>query len=304
MKQYESSFTSLVSAFARAYHSKFDTPIIFDDFLARQLITEDEFKEISRHMIQGISFFNKDIALKFKGNSDEILKWITQVQLSPTPLARSAYTEKVLENEILLGLRQFVILGAGLDTFAFRHPELKNILKIFEIDHPSTQAFKKNRLASMDFEIPNNLHFTSIDFTQDFTYQDLLIQGLKNQKTLYSLLGVSYYLTKQELVTLIQTLFAIVPSGSSIVFDYADEHLFEQKGLSNRVENMVKMAAASGEPMKACFTYEEMEHLLEKSGLLIYEHLTPATIQEQFFSNRSDYLSAFESIHYIHAVKK
>ena len=74
--------------------------------------------------------------------------------------------------------------------------------------------------------------------------------------------------------------------------------------MSNRVENRVKMAAAGGEPMKSCFSYYEIENLLEKLGLLIYEHLTPAKINELYFSNRKDYLTAFETIHYIHAVKK
>lgn len=74
--------------------------------------------------------------------------------------------------------------------------------------------------------------------------------------------------------------------------------------MSGRVEKMVQMAAASGEPMKSCFTYHEMEQLLEQSGLLIYEHLSPDEIHKAFFSNRSDELSAFETIHYIHAVKK
>lgn len=123
-------------------------------------------------------------------------------------------------------------------------------------------------------------------------------------KNFFSLLGVSYYLTKTEMKSLIQHIFAKVPTGSSIVFDYADEQLFKEKGLFNRVENMVKMASASGEPMKSCFTLEELESLLEGLGLLIYEHLSPSMINERFFSNRTDYLSAFETIHYIHAVKK
>ncbi len=67
---------------------------------------------------------------------------------------------------------------------------------------------------------------------------------------------------------------------------------------------MVKMASASVEPMKSCFTYNEIENMLEKSGLLIYEHLSPVQINDRFFSNRTDYLTAFETIHYIHAVKK
>lgn len=94
-------------------------------------------------MIQGIQFFNKDIAQRFQDEPENMLKWITQVQLSPTPLARAAYCEKVLLHEVMLGLKQYVILGAGLDTFCFRHPELKNRLDIFEVDYPATQQFKR-----------------------------------------------------------------------------------------------------------------------------------------------------------------
>ncbi|ARW06556.1 Putative S-adenosyl-L-methionine-dependent methyltransferase YktD [Bacillus atrophaeus] len=255
-------------------------------------------------MIQGIQFFNKDLAQRFQDDPDEILKWITQVQLSPTPLARAAYCEKVILHEVMLGLKQYVILGAGLDTFCLRRPELKNSLEIFEIDYPATQEFKKKKLDDANFKIPGNLHFVPMDFTNKFSYQQLIDEGFENKKTFFSLLGVSYYLTKEENSRLIKDLFTKVPSGSSIVFDFADETLFKEKGMSNRVENMVKMASASGEPMKSCFTYYEIENMLEKSGLLIYEHLSPAAINDLFFTNRTDYLSAFETIHYIHAIKK
>ena len=123
-------------------------------------------------------------------------------------------------------------------------------------------------------------------------------------KTLFTLLGVSYYLSKDDLFRLIHNAFSDLPAGSSIVFDYADEYLYEEKGYYNRVENMVKMAAMGGEPMKSCFTYAELEHLLEQAGLLIYEHLTPEEVQARYFSQRTDNLSAFETIHLIHAVKK
>ncbi|MFD2630424.1 class I SAM-dependent methyltransferase [Oceanobacillus kapialis] len=304
MKQNESSLTSLVSAFGRAYHSKYDSPKIFDDFIAMKLLTQRDYRNIKTNMVNGIHFFNKEIAEKFKDRPDEILKWITQVQLSPTPLARAAYCENVLQNEISLGVKQYVILGAGFDTFSIRHPELERTLEIFEIDHPSTQQFKMQRLNEVDIKKPHNLHFISMDFTEMFSYEQLFEKNFKYEKTFFSLLGVSYYLTKDELSSLLDQLFANVPTGSSIVFDYADEGLFEEKGFSNRVENMVKMAAASGEPMKSCYALSELEKMLEKSGLLIYEQVTPEKIEERYFSNRSDYLTAFESIHYVHAVKK
>ncbi|MDA2037928.1 class I SAM-dependent methyltransferase [Bacillus cereus] len=304
MKQGEASVTSLVSAFSRAYHSEFDSPKIFDDYIAKEFILPKERSDIETNMVQGIQFFNTDIAERFRDNPKEILNWITQVQLSPTPLARAAYCERVLLHEITLGAKQYVILGAGLDTFSFRHRELESNIEIFEVDHPSTQQFKKERIEEAEFEIPNNLHFVSMDFTKGFSYEQLRSEGFENKKTFFSLLGVSYYLTKEELSSLIECLFAMVPEGSSIVFDYPDENLFTEKGLSNRVKNMVKMAAVGGEPMKSCFSYTEMEVLLEKAGLLIYEHLSPEDINKLYFEGRNDYLKAFETVHYVHAVKK
>ncbi|MFD6508587.1 class I SAM-dependent methyltransferase [Bacillus sp. NPDC060175] len=304
MNKGEASVTSLVSAFGRAYHSEFDNPTIFDDCVAKDLISQKERNNIEMNMVQGIHFFNKDIAERFQNNPKEILKWITQVQLSPTSLARAAYCEKVLLHEITLGAKQYVILGAGLDTFSFRHRELENKIEIFEVDHPSTQQAKKVKVKEAEFEIPNNLHFVSMDFTKGFSYEQLRNEGFENKKTFFSLLGVTYYLKKEELASLIECLFEMVPEGSSIVFDYPDENLFTEKGLSNRVENMVKMATVGGEPMKSCFSYEEMEALLEKSGLLIYEHLSPEDINKLYFEGRNDYLEAFETVHYVHAVKK
>ncbi|OOZ82776.1 SAM-dependent methyltransferase [Bacillus cereus] len=304
VKKGESSVTSLVSAFGRAYHSEFDNPKIFDDYVAKEFISQKERNDIEMNMVQGIHFFNTDIAKQFQDNPQEILKWITQVQLSPTPLARAAYCERVLLHEITLGTKQYVILGAGLDTFSFRHRELENKIEVFEVDHPSTQQFKKERIKEAELEVPNNLHFVSMDFTKGFSYEQLQNEGFENKKTFFSLLGVSYYLTKEELSSLIECLFEMVPEGSSIVFDYPDENLFTKKGLSNRVENMVKMAAVGGEPMKSCFSYTEMEALLEKAGLLIYEHLSPEDINTLYFEGRKDYLEVFETVHYVHGVKK
>ncbi|MFS0559949.1 class I SAM-dependent methyltransferase [Terribacillus sp. 179-K 1B1 HS] len=304
MKKDQSSLTSLIAAFSRAYHSQYDNPKIFDDFVAKQLLTAQEFQDISTNMVRNIQFFNEDISAKLDHNEECILKWVIQTQLSPTPLARAAYCESVLLNEITLGATQYVILGAGLDTFHFRHPELRNSLAIFEVDHPATQTFKSSKLKKAGLETQDNLHFVPMDFSKAFSVQNLYDEGFGYDKTFFSLLGVSYYLTKEELSDLIKQLFTIVPTGSSIVLDYADENLFTETGLSNRVQNMVKMAAASGEPMKACYSYKEMESMLGDADLLIYEHLSPARINELYFADRKDYLTAFETIHYVHAVKK
>ncbi|PQD96337.1 SAM-dependent methyltransferase [Pradoshia eiseniae] len=304
MKSNEASMTSLISAFGRAYHHLFDTPVIFDDFIAPKLLSKQEFEAIKMNMIKGISFFNPEMAGKLKNQPDEILKWVTQIQLSPTPLARAAFCEKVLLHEVSLGVTQYIVLGAGMDTFALRHPQLEYDLSIYEVDFPATQQFKLNKLKESNLHVLSNLHFIPCDFTKKISADFLFENGVKREKTFFSLLGVSYYLSKDDLKGLLMNLLKEMPEGSSIVFDYADENLFTEKGLSNRVENMVKLAAASGEPMKSHFTYKEMESLLGEAGLLIYEHLSPEDIQMSFFNNRHDYLKAFETVHFMHAVKK
>ncbi|AWE06953.1 hypothetical protein DCE79_05860 [Lysinibacillus sp. 2017] len=100
------------------------------------------------------------------------------------------------------------------------------------------------------------------------------------------------------------TLFKDLPKGSSIIFDIADERLFTETGIFNRVQNMVQMAAASGEPMQFCSSIAQLEQLLAQQDLLIFEHLAPQDIQNRHFVDREDDLQAFETIHYIHAVKK
>lgn len=173
MKENKASMTSLLSAFGRAYHSKYGKPVMFDDFLAQDLISEKEHSDICDHLIQGISFFSKDMAQELQDKPDDILKWVIQVQLSPTPLARAAYCEKVLLNEMMLGVKQYVILGAGLDTFCFRHPEVTNGLDIFEIDHYASQEDKINRLKRLDFDIPSHLHFVPMDFAASLSFSRL-----------------------------------------------------------------------------------------------------------------------------------
>ncbi|MGM9945910.1 MAG: class I SAM-dependent methyltransferase [Lysinibacillus sp.] len=304
MKNNESSMTSLVSAFSRAFHVKEDQPIIFNDFIAKDFLSPEEYQAISVNMTNGINFFSPKMAKQLKGNDAAILKWVTQVQLSPTPLARAAYAEKVVLNELKLGAQQYVILGAGLDTFAWRYPSLTGVT-IFEIDHPSTQKFKLERLQQAGYELPSHLKLVAMDFSKELSLEKLIAAGFDpSKKTVFSLLGVTYYLTAIELQQMLHVFFKDLPQGSSIIFDFADEHLFTKPGIFNRVQNMVQMAQASGEPMKFATSLSDLEKLLSKEQLLIYEHLSPQDIQNQYFANRHDDLQAFETIHYIHAVKK
>ncbi len=300
MKQDERSMTALISSFGRAYHFENDDPKIFSDALAGELITDDEYKKIAEYMVRGIDFFapeKKDELL----DQAEILKWIVQTQLAPTPLARARYCKEMLENAIETGIAQYVILGAGMDTSAYKNYDVLSKMSVFEVDHPDTQAFKKQRVEQAGLIAPENLHYVPVDFSEDNLGDELKRSGfIFERRTFFSWLGVSYYMTKEQNLNMFKTISSLVPKGSSIVFDYADENIFTSD--LKRVRNMIAMAKASGEPMKSCYNYYELEKALEEAGFLIYEHLFTGEIEKRFFANRTDYLHAFEHINYALAV--
>ena len=302
MNDKQSSMTALISSFGRAYHNEKDTPIIFRDPVARQLMTDDEYTQIAAYMIGGIDFFAPEKKNDFTDKGD-MLKWVVQTQISPTPLARARYCEDMLENTIRIGAEQYVILGAGMDTFAYRNDKMLSRIKVFEVDHPDTQRFKKQKVQQAGCVISENLRYVPIDFANDNLVDELEKTGFdRSKRTFFSWLGVSYYLTKEQILNTLQAISAISPKGSSIVFDYADENLFVSD--IKRVQNMIAMAKASGEPMQSCFGYEELERLLEKADFSLYEHLSTENIEERFFAGRSDYLHAFEHVNYVLAVKR
>jgi methyltransferase (TIGR00027 family) len=204
----------------------------------------------------------------------------------------------MLENAIRLGAEQYVILGAGMDTYAYR---AGNGIRVFEVDRPGTQDFKRQKIADAGIAVPDNLRYVPVDFTKDDLAAALVNTGFNTKaRSFFSLLGVSYYLTKEHLQTLLTAIAALVPQGSSIIFDYADENLFASE--VKRVKNMVAMAEASGDPMKSYFSYVKLEKLLAEAGWLIYEHLSPADIENRYFTGRNDYLHTFEHINYVLAV--
>ena len=256
------SITSLMSAFGRAYHTSHENEPIFRDDFARRLMSDIEYEQTGRYILNGIDFLAPELKGTF-ADDDEALLWLVNTQIAPTPLARSRYCEDCLKTAALTGTGQYVVLGAGLDTFAFREPGFLKKHHVFEVDHPEIQADKIERIKRAGLEIPDNLTFVPVDFSKDSLTEALANSGYKKSgKTFFSWLGVSYYLTTEEIDRLLSELSQIGGEGSSLVFDFADNNLFNSP--VNRVQNMLAMAAAGGEPMKSCFSYTEIEKLLEK----------------------------------------
>lgn len=304
------STTALISAFGRAYHathdnhSTHDNPKIFDDYLAPQLFTAEQHALFTDNLSRAFAFFDPEGAARATSQA-EALSGFMHNQSLPVTLSRARYVEDILQEAVTQGVKQYVILGAGLDTFAFRRPDLLSHLELFEVDHPGTQNYKRERLAALGWNTPPQLHWVAVDFTQ----QDLMPALKANhynatQLTLFSWLGVTYYLSRDVIDKTLHTIAHNAPAGSTIIFDYLDTDAFIPERTATRVAKMQAAAKMSGEPMQTGFDPMTLSAELDALGFHLQENLTPPHIQEKYFKGRTDGYYAFEHIHFARAVVK
>jgi len=298
--------TALVSAFSRAYHSQNNHAKIFDDSVARSLLSDQEYEQIGKSMAQGIQFFNPG----FAGNDADALRWIVDHQLSPSPLGRSAFAEQALKNAVNGGATQYLIFAAGYDSFAYRQPEWASVLQIFEIDHPLMSVEKQSRINRVFAKRPDNLTYLPVDLAVTRIDESLFANSQfdRSQLSFCSMLGISYYLSTDSFIGLIESISKIICVGSTIVFDYPDQDTYTDKA-GERAKRQVMLAGEAGEAMLAGYSYSDMEALLSNLGFLICEHLEPQEITEKYFAeynraNPQHMMSAFDNVNYCLAVKK
>lgn len=298
----KASITALMSAFGRAFHAENEEHPVFADHLAKNLMTEEEYAAVQGYILGGAQFFEPEI-VPAEQTPKELLRKLINTHIAPSPLCRAAYTEKALKTAVLTGTKQYAILGAGLDIFAFREPAFLSKYRVFEVDHPLTQADKLERITRAGWTVPDNLAFVPVDFTKDSLAERLIAAGFDpSVKSFFSWLGVTYYLSAEAIDTMLSALSSLCADGSSLVFDYPDENFFNAP--EKRVQNTVMMAKAGGEPMQSAFSYSELEKLLEMHGFLIYELLTPNDIQRDVIDRGGADLKAFEHVNYCLAIRK
>lgn len=296
------SITALMSSFGRVFHAENEEHPVFRDKLARELMTAEEYAAVQGYVLGGSRFFEPDIdpaSLEPK----ELLRKLVNVHIAPSPLCRAAYTEKALKSAALNNAVQYVILGAGLDTFAFREQEFLSGHRVFEVDHPLSQADKAARICRAGWDIPKKLSFVPVDLTRDSLADALLSGGFDMSATaFFSWLGVIYYLPAEAVDRTLAELSDLCADGSSLVFDYPDENFFAAG--EKRVQNTIMMAQAGGEPMRSAFSSAELAHLLQKHGFLIRELLTPEDIQRRIIDSTGTDMKAFEHVNYCLAVRQ
>ena len=206
---------------------------------------------------------------------------------------RARYVEDELGEAIRRGVAQYVILGAGLDSFAYRRPDLMNALRLFEVDHPTTQAWKRARVHELNLATPPNLVFVPVDFTKQSLIESLGSFGYRpDTPGLFSWLGVVPYLTRDAIFDTLRAVASMAP-GTEIIFDYPPPaELLDDEG-RQLLELMTKANAARGEPFLTFFEPAPLAELVRKLGFAEVWDLGAEEANARYFANRSDGLRLF-----------
>jgi len=197
---------------------------------------------------------------------------------------RSRFAEDALKRAFDGGVRQLVVLGAGLDTYAYRNP-LGEALRMFEVDHPATQAWKLRRLAEAGIPVPANLAHVPVDFERADLAEALAGAGFDPAwPAFFSWLGVVPYLTGEAVFSTLGWI-ASLPGGAQVVFDYGNP---AAPGAAADREALARRVAAVGEALKSEFETGELHARLARLGFQVVEDLGPARIRERIQGVKGD----------------
>ena len=254
--------------------------------------------------------FSDPLALRMVGAEKESAQQVDPKFLEQTPLesrlraflaARSRYAEDELHIAIKRGVHQYVVLGAGLDTFAYRNPYPEDVLHVFEVDHPTTQAWKHMRLKEAAIPIPRTLTFSPVNFETETLEEGLRRAGFDTSKcSFFSWLGVTPYITSSA-VTATLRLVASMPLGSGIVFDYMISPSLLNPTARRALNSLASRVALAGEPFQTFFDPSSLKNNMRTMGFAQIEDLGPEELNERYFRERVDELRVGSLSHVMNA---
>ncbi|MDB5106351.1 MAG: hypothetical protein JWP91_4040 [Fibrobacteres bacterium] len=204
-------------------------------------------------------------------------------------VARARYLEDLVAEQAALGVGQYVILGAGLDTFAQRRPELASRMPVFEIDQPGPQAWKRQRLIDLGLGIPPYLRLVPVDFEAgDLWWERLVTAGFDSAKpTVVASTGVSMYLTREAIMATLRQIAALAP-GSTLVMSFLLPIEMTDPEVRPGMERAAAGAKANGTPFLSFFMPDEMLALAREAGFREVRHVSAAALGDRYFSGRTD----------------
>jgi methyltransferase (TIGR00027 family) len=282
MKETRPSETAQRVAMQRAVHQLLDDPKVFDDPVALRII-------------------GRENALALQANPHQCETTPLASYLRAFIAARSRYAEDELALGVRRAVSQYVILGAGLDTFAYRNPYPEGALHVIEVDHPATQAWKRARLDETGIILPRDLTFAPVDFETRTLEEGLRDAGYDPARcTFFSWLGVTEYLTTEAVMTTLRFV-ASAPNGSGIIFDYMISPSLLTPDQRARFDALAQRVGSAGEPWQAFFDPEVLTKDLRAMGFGYVKDMGQEEINARYFKDRKDRLRVGSLSHLMNA---
>ena len=278
MKPDRHSATAVMMAVVRAYHTAGPKPHVFEDTVARKLVSNAECQTFERTSTELAKALDPDFVASCSDPVQVVHRGL-RVGAAVGPLARARFVEDALEAALREGIAQYVIVGAGLETFAFRRSELASKLRVFEIDHPATSELKQRRVAEAKLEMPPNLHLVTADLEHESVASALERAPFdRAAPAFFAWPGVTMYLSRAAVLETLSSIATVAARGSHLVFDY-----YEPGALSAdapvRIRFVVQRAKQLGEPMFASVDPATLKSDLESAGFALAADLGPAEIE-------------------------
>ena len=290
MEEGQPSSTALGAAMFRAAHLLLDDPPkIFEDTLAFSLCGCENEAALRMRLDQ--------LAAQVARSTSPDFAQITLRYLRAVAIMRSRYVEDEVDRAIRRGVTQYVLLGAGLDSFAYRRLDVTKDLRVFEVDHPATQSWKRARLQAAGVALPPNLTFVPVDFEKQSLIERLQTSAYRiNVPAVFSWLGVTEYLTPEAIFRTLRTV-ASLALGTEILFQYdLPKELLDEEA-QQVLAVVMAGAAANNEPLITFFEPSRLAAQVRELGFSEVWDFSPEEASSLYFAGRTDGLRPPASVH-------
>ena len=235
--------------------------------------------------------------------ADVLGQWLRANAAYADVIIRARYAEDALEAAVERGVTQYVIIGAGFDSFAYRRPIWAGGLTIYEIDHPATQGMKRQRLAECGVDASGLVEFIAADLSLEALDSALARSSFQpDQLTFFSWLGVTMYLTREANLSAFAAIAASAPAGSELVFNYVDQQALDPGTVVGEAFSRLKSEVSSaGEAFLSGFDPAVVGEQLRTAGLLLLEDLNGAQAVARYDASGLNGLRSAAFAHIAHA---
>lgn len=270
MKAKQGSRTAQMAAVIRALHLAYESPVVFEDPFASRLAGP-----VWHFLCQSRIVYLLATRIIYK-SLDPIRRQI---------LARARYAEDMLQKGLASGIRQYVIISAGLDSFALRKSDSEPKINIYELDHPATQQAKQTRMKELKLSMPKNHEFVPVDFEKE-NICDSLAKSSYNPglPAFFSWLGTVHYISTSAVFNTLKSIRSCAHCRSELVFDYAvPEHEASHQD-QKTIKNLKRYTHRRGEPIVSMFDPDIFPKQVSQLGFALIENLSPEEQAKKYFT--------------------